>query len=277
MATIETYSGPKVQVQPNELGRFSANDWSAERKYDGHWCLIETGADGFPVSLIGRSGTRFSDDATREIKRVQFPPSSKFVCELEFGTESAVREHAKVGHRRIHVFDVINLLGNDVRSLPYVQRRQLLELAFKNSPRNVNVVERVTSNFKEFFERVSADGGEGIVLKRNQSRYVKGKTDSWVRCKRFRYVDYYVMSIGRSDGGSPNFQVGLLINGKMTRVATIKNLPLTMKDPCAFVGTVVECKGLEVHSSGALRHGHFERSRPEKSMDECTLEAALNA
>ena len=44
-----------------------------------------------------------------------------------------------------------------------------------------------------------------------------------------------------------------------------------------FVGKVVECKGAEVHDSGALRHGHLERVRDDKSPEECTLEAALRA
>jgi ATP-dependent DNA ligase len=84
------------------------------------------------------------------------------------------------------------------------------------------------------------------------------------------------MSIGKSEGGSPNFQVGLIINGKMTRVASIKNIPDGL-DYQSLVGHVIECKGAEVHSSGALRHGHYHRTRFDKDSDECTLDAALYA
>ncbi len=278
MTTIKNYCGPKVQIQPVELSRYETGFWSAESKHDGHWAEVTTDAEGKIVSLIGRRGKTFTNDNVRSLKNLMTGiPNSVFIAELEAGTEAANKVFDKVGIRRLHVFDVTRLFGHDTRHLTYIKRRELLEIAFKNEHPQLKLVKRVTENFKQFFDEISANDGEGLVLKRNDSKYSVGKTNNWIRCKRFRYVDYYVIEVGKSAGGSDNFQVGLLIGGKMTRVATIKNLPKEMKDPYSYVGRVVECVGVEVHDSGALRHGHFNRVRDDKTPDECTLEAALNA
>jgi len=290
---IKSYSGPKVQIQPEELAAYDNGRWSCEEKHDGHFCEITTDDQGTIVSLIGRSGKTFTNSNVQEFTNLNIGiPNSVFVSELEAGTEASRRKNDALGHSRLIVFDVVRLLGQSTVDLPNSQRRALLELAFTKENKFVKLVKRITTGFKDFYETLMSEGAEGIVLKRNDARYLHGKTDNMIRCKKHRYVDYVVMSIAKSKGGSPNFQVGLFIEGKLQRVATIKNLPndyirryleldfgqdWMTEDLQVFVGKVVECKGAEVHDSGALRHGHLERVRDDKTVDECTLEAALNS
>lgn len=282
MARHPTYMGPKVQVQPSELARLEATgQYAAEEKHDGHWAEVTTDLTGKIIKIVGRSGSTFSGANVEGL--IGFNTglaASTLICELEAGTEAANKRNGHMRHRRLWVFDVVRLLDHDTRQLPYEKRRELLELAFKDDTLRVRLVRRVTSNFQAFFDDVASADGEGLVLKRLGRAYKTygsdGKTDEWIRCKRFRYVDYVVMEIGKSEGGSPNFQVGLVVNGKLQRVATIKNIPNGLNYK-ALVGKVIECKGAEVHESGALRHGHYERTRDDKEPEECTLEAALRA
>ena len=275
---VKSYSGPKTQIQPEELQKHEATKiYVAEQKIDGHWCEASTNTNGEIVSLLSRSGTAFADGMIEDIMGLQTScPDSVFVGELEAGTEAANVACLKRGHKVMHVFDVVKLLGQDVTKLTNDQRRVLLETAFMSCDEHITLTERVNSGFLEFFEQVTEQGGEGIVLKRCDATYKQGKSTDWIRCKRHRYVDYFVMSIGCSNGGSPNFQVGLIIDGKMTRVATIKNIPNGL-DYDNLIGHVIECKGFEVHQSGAIRHGHYCRTRNDKHKEECTLEAALIA
>jgi ATP-dependent DNA ligase len=172
------------------------------------------------------------------------------------------------------------MFDKDTRQLPQWKRRELLSMAFPDPTTRVSLVRSKSVGFRAFFDEVDKAGGEGLVLKKFVRPYrahtSDGKTEDWIRCKRFRYVDYVVMEIGKSDGGSPNLQVGLVVNGRLQRVATIKNLPEGL-DYRSLVGRVVECKGAEVHESGALRHGHYERTRDDKEPTDCTLEAALES
>lgn len=277
-----TYLGPKIQIQPTDLDKYEATgQYAAEEKHDGHWAEVTTDLTGKIIKITGRSGNTFSGANVEGL--IGFNTglaASTLICELEAGTEAATKRNGHLRHRRLWVFDVVRLLDHDTKMLPYEKRRELLEIAFKDDTMRVRLVRRVTSNFRAFFDEVSKVDGEGLVLKRLGRTYKSyssdGKTDEWIRCKRFRFVDYVVTDIGKSEGGSPNLQVGLFIDGKLQRVATIKNLPNGLNYR-ALVGKVVECKGAEVHESGALRHGHYERTRDDKEPEECTLEAALRA
>jgi ATP-dependent DNA ligase len=285
MARHPTYLGPKIQIQPKDLERYEASGmWAAEEKHDGHWTEVLTDATGRISRLTARSGKTFSGSNIDGLIGLQLHlQNATLIAELEAGTEAAGRHNAKLGHKRLHLFDIVRLLNTSVAHLSYADRRTLLEKAYDlaglSSEKSVTLVRQQTKGFNLFFKRVVAEGGEGLVLKRLDKGYHPhggGKTDDWVRCKQFRFVDYVVMSIGKSDGGSPNFQVGLYVKGKLQRVATIKNIPKGL-DYEPLVGRVIECKGAEIHDSGALRHGHYERTRDDKDPEECTLETALES
>lgn len=283
MSRHPTYMGPKIQIQPTDLFKYErAGIWTAEEKHDGHWAEVTIASDGRISKITSRSSTLFSGVHVEGLIGTQTSlTDSVLIAELEAGTEAANKKSAALPHRRLHVFDVVKLLGQTTTGLGYEQRRALLEHAFSSvlaGSQKLLLTRQVLQGFERFFDEVTESGGEGLVLKRLGRQYrpsgSDGKTEEWVRCKRFRFVDYVVMSIGRSEGGSPNFQVGLYDKGKLTRVATIKNIPAGL-DFESLVGKVIECKGAEVHDSGALRHGHYERTRNDKEPEECTLEAAL--
>lgn len=277
-----TYLGPKRQIQPSDLDRFEKyKTYVAEEKHDGFWCEVTTDDSGRIVSLVGRSGIKFSGAHVRGLigTRVNIS-NSVLIAELESGTEASNKRNP--GFKRLHVFDVVQLFGQCTTKLLYEQRRALLEKMFFDviNDRRICLVKQVKSRFSRFFHEVSENNGEGLVLKKIDVQYVAqgsdGKTNHWVRCKRFRFVDYVVIEIGKSEGGSPNLQVGLYDGPRLIRVATIKNLPPEL-DYHSLVGRVIECKGLEVHDSGALRSGHFERVRLDKEPQECTFAEARNA
>ena len=287
MAAHPTYMGPKMQVQPEEADRLEATClYAAEEKNDGHWCEATTDEEGTVVSLRGRSGKAFTNSNVEGLLGLRTHlPDTVLVGELEAGTEAATTKFDSFGIRRIHVFDAVQVLGRSVVDLPYERRRDLLEMALvcskdESFTSRVRLTRRVTEGFSEFHRRVVEEGGEGLVLKKLGRPYrphgASGKTDDWVKMKRHRFVDYVVVGVGKSAGGSDNLQVGLFIEGTLQRVCGIKQPPshLNLHE---LVGRVIECRGAEVHSSGALRHGHFERVREDKNIEDCTLNAALSA
>lgn len=285
MARLKTYLGPKTQIQPADLAKYEeAGIYVAEEKHDGHWAEVITGADGKICRITGRSGTVFSGVNVEGLVGLHVGlVNTTLIGELEAATEAANRRNSTMGHRRLWIFDMVRLLDQDTTSLVYEKRRELLETIFSqilHNSKRVKLVKQVTKGFNTLFDNISKDDGEGLVLKKLGRPYrphgSDGKTDDWIRCKRYRYVDYIVTDIGKSEGGSPNFQVGLYIDGRLLRVGTIKNIPQGL-DYASLVGKVIECKGAEVHDSGALRHGHFHRARPDKDNIECTLEAAIRS
>lgn len=279
MGRIRTYLGPRLQVTPDEISRYENGAWSGEEKRDGCWAEVKIGPDGKIQSLTSRIGKPFTGDNVNGLVGLQTHlPNSLLVGELEAASEAATDRYKALGYRRVHIFDVPLLAGQDLTGQEYETRRTIVEQFIPGKTDDVQkrllVVRRAIVNFRGFYDAVMKDGGEGLVFKKKNSLYrpmsEDGKVESWIRCKPHSFVDYVVLRVGKSDGGSDNLKVGLYINGKLTECCTIKNLPRGVK-PHELVGKVIECKGAEVLKSGALRHGHYERVREDKLPQDCRL------
>jgi ATP-dependent DNA ligase len=279
MGRIKSYLGPALQVTPDDIPRYEDGSWGAEEKRDGNWAECQTDASGRIVKLTSRVGKPFGGDAVNGLMGLQTHlPGSTLIGELETGSQAATDRYRALGYRRLHVFDVIDIAGQDLRFQPYEARRRVVEEIVQSSDpdvaKRVPIVRQQYADFAGLWREVEADGGEGLVFKKLGSLYTPvnsdGKVEQWVRCKPYRFVDYVVMAYGKSSLGDVNLQVGLYIKGKLTRVCTIKSPPPKLP----AIGSVIECKGGEVFKSGALRHGHMERPRPDKDPQDCTLAAA---
>jgi len=290
---IVSYVGPSIQVTPDAIARYEGQGcWFADEKKDGAWAEAKTNESGVITSLVSRTGKAFTPDETSGLLGLPTPiPNTTFVAELEAKSPAATARYKSLGYRRLHLFDVICLLGEDLRpdkrrnrsGTVIHERRALLELAVTKFTdpaiaKRLPIVRQVKAGFELFYRHVMADGGEGLVFKKVGSLYQPfnsdGKVSEWHRCKPYRFVDYVVLSIGKSPSGQDNFQVGLYVKGTLKRICTIKNPPVNLDLP-SLVGKVIECKGGEIFPSGALRHGHFERVRDDKLPEHCTLESTL--
>jgi ATP-dependent DNA ligase len=278
---IRTYVGPKVQVTPDEIDFYEKSGlWSAEEKWDGAWAEIRINDQGKITSITSRVGKSFGPDATAGLLGLQTHlPNSLLVGELETASEAATDRYRAIGYRRVHIFDAPVIAGMDITNKVYEDRRSVVEQIVPSTNEDVRkrmpIVQRVTKDFDDLWRHVRAKGGEGLVFKKRNSVYRSyssdGKVEEWVRCKAYNFVDYVVLSVGKSASGcSDNLKVGLYIDGKLTECCTIKNTPRGL-DLHGLVGKVIECKGAEIMKSGALRHGHFERVREDKLPQDCKL------
>ena len=276
---VVQYVGVGGNITPGELSRYENSEFAAEAKKDGCWVEVRTDADGFIEELVGRSGLRFSGDAVSGLIGLKTPWSNTILAgELETATESATKIHSKLGYRRIWLFDVTQLLGQSVLALDYDTRRELLEAAVGQelsleARKRLLLVEQVIEGFAAFFTKVTAEDGEGLVLKRRKSLYKQtssGRSEHWVRCKTLRSVDYYVTRLERTEKGNISLKLALYRNGEFVEVGKII-APARVRDPKTLVGQVVECIGAELHDSGMLRHARFNRVRKDKKAEECNV------
>jgi ATP-dependent DNA ligase len=283
---IKSYVGPGKTIDPSMLWRYEsgvhAGRWAAEEKLDGHWAEVWTNDQGVIYKLTSRTGLSFDAGDTQGVMGLQTPLfNSRLAGELECGTQLSNKRYAELKHRRIHLFDVLDLLGQSIIQLPYEKRRALLQLATQKFDTHIAsrllLVEQRRSNFTAFYNEILDRPypwcGEGVVLKRLDSTYQAynsdGKVDFWIRAKEKRTVDYFVMGIGKTPSGADNLDCGLW-NGK--KVVHILHVPFPSKYKAEdLVGKVIECEGWEVMESGALRSAHFIRIRNDKTKEMCTL------
>jgi hypothetical protein len=283
---VEWYLGPDMSIKPEQLDKFEATgQYVIEPKWDGMWAMLTVGdpANGKPHLLKSRdAATGYvggGNAGDLVITELPFAPGTILVGELEAATEASTKFFQSLHHRRLHLFD-FPMGGYDHRTLPWTQRRALLEGAHhalsEHAKTRFPLVEAFTDKFRERYEAWIEAGGEGCVLKRKDSLYgttrSDGKSDLWHRCKKTVTEDYVLCGIGKTAGGVPAGLWGLMINGKLKKVMQ-KGCPEHLLVPANIGKLVAEFMGWERFDSGALRHAQFVRVRDDKTPAMCVHEA----
>lgn len=282
MGRIKEYIGPHIQITPDELPKYEKQGcWVAEDKRDGAWACMTTDESGIVRHINGRSGASFDGDSIQGIKGLNINlPNSILIGELEAASQAATKLNKLHGFRRIHIFDAIQVKGQDTTILSCDLRRKLILainqeifLKEKNISKRIMIVRQSNKNFVDFYNHVMSGGGEGLVLKKVNSIYKShrssGKVDFWIRAKEERFIDVFVMSHKLSQKGLDQLEVGIWDNDRLKRIQTI----LCPKGyaPEDLIGKVVEIRGAEMMESGAIRHGRFERIRHDKTKTMCII------
>lgn len=129
-------------------------------------------------------------------------------------------------------FDIQRYQGHDLRALPYIERMKYLDEAMKKIHdaygntyfKRVNS-QRPDETKKEFFNRVTTIGGEGLVLAKADHPYKAFDRSGRIKYKRRVELTLQVMSIeegvGRNKGKAGAFVMGAYINGILTPVANL--------------------------------------------------------
>ncbi|HEC65658.1 MAG TPA: hypothetical protein ENI23_10200 [bacterium] len=112
------------------------------------------------------------------------------------------------------VFDIMNWQGQDLRALPLYRRLKVVT-EFKNYISNqeswndlasyFQFPEWTSENKREFMQQIIDEGGEGVVLKNLEYKYVDSSSRSrkgWVKVKRRREHDAFVSGFKLGEPGS---------------------------------------------------------------------------
>ena len=84
---------------------------------------------------------------------------------------------------QFYAFDLLELDGEDLRKLPWIDRRvQLKRLLAKASP-GIHLSEHTEGDGEALFRHACAMGLEGLVAKRRMSRYRSRPSRDWIKVK----------------------------------------------------------------------------------------------
>jgi len=83
----------------------------------------------------------------------------------------------------LFAFDLLELDGEDLRPTPIEARKRRLAQIVRKASTGLHLCEHLHGDGTEIFEHACKLGCEGIVSKRVGSRYVSGRTDSWIKVK----------------------------------------------------------------------------------------------
>jgi len=212
-------------------------------------------------------------------------------------------QNNQYGAERLFVFDLLWCNGEDLRSRPLSERRDLLESVLTAPPAEIQIAERIALDAEAARDRSRERGYEGIIAKVRDSVYDAGRSRNWRKLKIVNAQE--VAIVGFTDSSASRTQIGALLigvveNGALRfagKVGTgfsaqqraelkralakdivtdrIGGAPRLRDAHCVKPRLVAQVRFSEWTPDGKLRHPVFEGLRPDKSPSECVRETPL--
>ncbi len=200
------------------------------------------------------------------------------------------------------VFDILELNGKDLRSLPLLERKRLLKGIVKESG-IVILSEFVEGKGKAFFEKAREAGFEGMIAKRKDSRYQMKRSRDWIKMKTTSTIDCVVCGYTKGRSWRERTFGGLVLgayhDGRLTYIGragsgfdrkmlqdSMELLSPLRTGKCPFAEPpdieaevagwlkpelVCEVEFLLVTEDLKLRAPVFKRFRDDKRPEDCTI------
>lgn len=135
------------------------------------------------------------------------------------------------------VFDILHFDGADLRSLPLLERKAVLNQTIEDTP-VISKIAYVDGRGEDLFDWIAQRKMEGIVAKRKNGRYQAGKrTDDFVKIIDYAYVEAYIAGWRKEEFG---WLVHVPMENGYLRPAGIIELGVTPTHKQAFFGAAKE-------------------------------------
>jgi bifunctional non-homologous end joining protein LigD len=207
----------EVRDQP-----FSRPGWIFEVKLDGY--RLVAGKDGKGVTLISRNGLELNDafpEVVRALEALEYP---ELVIDGEVvAMDPQGRPRFQLLQQRgkfpvtYFVFDLLGFEDFDLRPLPQVKRKELLEKVMPAAG-TVRYLEHYATDGATLYRHVVEHGLEGIVAKKADAPYKGGRSSCWLKIRSDRSDDFVVVGYTQPKGGRTGFgalHLGQFVGGKL--------------------------------------------------------------
>lgn len=180
---------------PDQLGTFRQGDWLYERKLDGLRCLAVR--NGAQVELWSRNRLSFTGRFPQVVSALRSLPGEPFVLDGEVvafdgeRTSFTLLQNPSPATQNVYsVFDLLHLLGRDVRHLTLEERADLLTRTLAEPADGLRLTERVgagptgpPADAASLLATACGHGWEGLIAKRASSPYRAGRSPDWRKLK----------------------------------------------------------------------------------------------
>ena len=209
----------------------SGADWQYELKLDGYRALVIKNRG--VVTLFSRRGNDLNRPFSGILAAFSFLPDDTIVDgELVVLDNEGMPSFSALQHSRFtpdalhfYAFDLLAYQGKDVRKLPLVERRRLLEgYALKGMRDPVRLSEVFNASPDELIAAAKKTGLEGVIAKRGQSRYESGeRSGAWVKYRTNKGQELVVGGYKPGTNGFEYLLVGYYEGRDLIFIAKIRN------------------------------------------------------
>lgn len=247
-------------------------EWILEPKFDG-WRAVVHRAECVRL-YAGRNGSDYSRRLVYiEDELLELPPDTAVDGELVGPSWGHVQSVMTAGGAvtnyhdvKLVVFDVLRLSGHDLRAVPWRDRRALLEKLIGGRFQHVSLTPTGPST-PAAYDAIVGAGGEGVVCKRQDSRYVNSRSGLWVKVKSKATCEATVVGFKQGDSWKVgSFEVELCDGGARTTVkcGTDERHQEADEHPERWLGVVIEIEHNGLSTNGIPRHPRFLRRRDDR-------------
>ena len=326
-AEVKRFKAPQRVVKPEDVPPmlaetreepFTRSGWVFEVKLDGYRMRVVR--EGGRARLITRNGNDYTAAFPELARAVSALPYDGLIMDGELvilddaGRPNFQRlqnrarvsrapdiRHASVENPgTIYVFDLIALEGYDLRPLPLVKRKALLEQLLPAAG-PLRYSPHFEKDGEALYDQAVGLGLEGIVAKQADSPYKSGRSDKWLKIRADKTGDFVVVGYTSPKGSRGGFgalhlggytdgqlvyigRAGSGFNAKQLKDVHEKLESLVVPKP-PFEGPVpaekeshwvapelvAEVRYKEVTGDGLLRQPVFLRFRDDKDPKECAI------
>lgn len=200
------FSHKDLAAPTSKARAFNDPHWVWELKHDGYRALLLK--EGREVRLLTRKGNNlmaFFPEVAADLRKL---PDIALDGELvmldaqgrpefhQLRGRCAIRDPKRVARAAVSkpaavfVFDVLGLEGKDLRALPLLKRKALLQKRLQGLDRLV-YCQHIGENGEKLLQAADQLGLEGVIGKKADSPYPRGRTPLWIKVKTAhgRHID----------------------------------------------------------------------------------------
>lgn len=298
-----------MAAQLSDRPAFDSPEWLFEIKWDGYRAIAEIHKNG--NRLYSRNGLTFDKaypkifNALSMIKRNCIIDGEVVVFD-EHGKPSfqKLQNYKNTDHYSIqyYVFDCLEIDGKSITDLPLIERKELLKKLLPKSD-YIQYCDHVEDEGKQLFAEMQKMKLEGMIAKRKDSSYYKGKrTSGWLKIKNIQGQEAIIVGFTDPKGSRKYFGSLLLAVRKKGKLVSIGNVgtgftdkslkelyaklsplirktspldvPIKESRDVTWVDAELVCNinFTEITEDGSVRHPVFQGLRIDKQAKDVVLE-----
>lgn len=202
---LESFIQPMLAKEVDKP--FISNEWLFEIKWDGYRAISEIKDNS--AKLYSRNGLSFETAYPTIVKALQqLKHNAVLDGEIVILDEAGKSDFQQLQHYNpnegknigYYVFDLLMLDGKDTCELALTERKKLLQQLVKKNP-VIRYSDHVLNNGVDFFALAAAQGLEGIMAKKTDSTYYKGKrTSEWLKIKHHKTTTVIIAGFTQPTG-----------------------------------------------------------------------------
>ncbi len=208
---IRNYIKPMLAKETDQP--FDDKGWLFEIKWDGYRAIAEKKKD--KILLYSRNGLNFQlaypivTDQLKNIKADAVLDGEIVVLDDKGKPDFQFLQHYSENQTRpiqYCVFDLLQLNGNDITSLPLIERKELLKKIIPENNPVIKYSDHILEKGKSFFRVSKEKDLEGIMAKKMDSKYYPGKrTTNWLKIKNHKTAEVIIAGYTEPSGSRKYF------------------------------------------------------------------------